>query len=165
VIDQEHAADPAACTEVLATVPQPVADRIAAFLHANGVACAVRPVAQGGGTDEAGSASRWEVLVRPEDLPADKPAAEPKAEPAAEPKLNVLPVDEGAAEPAPGSPVALCELPWEQAWALSRRLIEAGIPAAVMEPEKHDREQPMAARIVPVGVRPEDVERARAVMG
>jgi len=34
-----------------------------------------------------------------------------------------------------------------------------------MAAEEPDRDRPMAARIVPVGVRPEDVERARSVAG
>ena len=158
------------CTAVLATVPEPVADRIASFLRANGLRCATRPAVLAG---SAAVPPTWEVLVPPEDLPIEaqtpkhpvvvEPAA---AEPAPEPKLNVLPAQEAVeSPPAPGSPAVLCELPWDQAWALSRRLIEAGIPAAVMEAEKPDRERPMQTRVVPVGVRPEDVERAQPFLG
>jgi hypothetical protein len=114
----------------------------------------------------------WDVLVRPEDLPDE---ADPPAKPAG---LNVPAPALIATEPAvgteseppvadaaPGGPVVLCELPWSQAWALTERLIAAGIPAAVMAPEEPDRDRPMSTRIVPVGVRPEDLDRARSVAG
>jgi hypothetical protein len=116
----------------------------------------------------------WDVLVRPEDLPevsADAQSADPVD--ATPPRLNV-PVEAASAEdpglgeqadaPAvPGSPVVLCELPWSEAWNLTQRLIQAGIPAAVLAAEDPDRDRPMSQRIVPVGVREEDLERARMI--
>jgi hypothetical protein len=108
----------------------------------------------------------WDVLVRPEDLPgaADDAIGAPDA-----PRLNVPPsaADARPAAPAPEStsPTVVCELPWDEAWALIERLNAAGIPAAVMAAEAPDRDRPMQARIVPVGVRPEDVERAAAFIG
>lgn len=113
----------------------------------------------------------WDVLVRPDDLseaPADAQVSDPVD--ARPPKLNV-PVDATSAEdpdpdaPAvPGSPVVLCELPWSEAWNLTQRLIQAGIPAAVLAAEDPDRDRPMSQRIVPVGVRPEDADRAKALI-
>ena len=164
------AADADPRSAVLLTATQDVAERVASFLAVNGIACRTRP--------NAGSTPAWDVLVRPEDLPAAPSAAEP---PVAgerrplEPKLNVPldgdpgldPSGEATGEPAGAvaSAVALCELPWNEAWKLARRLTSAGIPAAVMEAEKPDRDRPMQARIVPVGVRPEDVERAQIFLG
>jgi hypothetical protein len=201
-----------ACTAVLLSVPQQVAERIESFLTANGIPCRIRlntemtperiaeeylrqspeasrvldlpllgPLLRGRLGEDLKAEIKvtgseippvWDVLVRPEDLPA---AAEPGDSPT--PRLNV-PVAAGVsaeepseAEPgrseaaaAPGSPAVLCELPWEQAWALTRRLNEAGVPAAVMAPEEPDRGEPMATRMVPVGVRPEDLERARTFL-
>jgi hypothetical protein len=109
----------------------------------------------------------WDILVRPEDLPEREHEAEDTSQ---QPRLNVLPGDDVEApepepEPAPaGSPVAVTELPWDEAWALSDRLNAAGIPAAVMAAEEQDRDRPMSAREVPVGVRPQDLERARALL-
>jgi hypothetical protein len=208
--EAEGAAGADGCTAVLLSVPREIAERLASFLTANGVAARIRPSAemtperlaeeylkQSPAASRVGklpligplvrrstgeglsgveiSASDvlpvWDVLVRPDDLPAGidtaaAPPAPPAATPAGKPKLNVPITTEGPPEmPAPGSPVVLCELPWEQAWALSRRLVEAGIPAAVMESEKPDREVPMQARVVPVGVRAEDVKRARSFVG
>jgi hypothetical protein len=103
----------------------------------------------------------WDVLVRPEDLPEAPGDARPAA--GARP-LNVpASVSAATAQPATGgSPVVLCERPWQEAWALIELLNAAGIPAAVLTPEDSDRDRPMQARIVPVGVRPEDLERATA---
>jgi hypothetical protein len=207
----EEPTDPDACTAVLLSVPQQVAERIESFLAANGIACRIRRntemtperlaeeyLKQSPGASHllqlplVGEAIRgqigerlqgieidaseilpvWDVLVRPEDLPA---AAEPAGSPT--PRLNVpvadrvTAVERSEAEPggseaaaAVGSPIVLCELPWDQAWALTQRLNDAGIPAAVMAAEEPDRDRPMQARIVPVGVRAEDLERARAYL-
>ena len=108
----------------------------------------------------------WDVLVRPEDLP--DPISEPTAEPDA-PKLNVpspgaVPDVDVPPEAPPGAPVVLTELPWDEAFALAERLTGAGIPAAVMAAETHDRDRHLAARVVPVGVRPADLERATAFL-
>jgi hypothetical protein len=65
---------------------------------------------------------------------------------------------------SPDAPVALTELPWDEAFALAERLTAEGIPAAVMAAEAHDRDQHMGARIVPVGVRPADLERAKTLL-
>ena len=99
----------------------------------------------------------WDVLVRPEDLPAEDRIDTPAVTPA--------PVRAGGGSP-PGAtePVVLCELPWEEAWQLTDRLTRDGIPAAVMAGEGADRDQRLGARIVPVGVRPDDLERARAFL-
>jgi hypothetical protein len=209
----DEPADADACTAVLLSVPQLVAERIASFLTANGIACRIRlntemtperlaeeylkqspeaagvlempllgPLLRGRlGKDlkaeievtGSGIPPVWDVLVRPEDLPERE--GDPTSRPA---RLNVpvtglveapQPVFAGEEPPDagsdPGGPVVLCELPWVEAWALTERLIAAGIPAAVMAAEEPDRDRPMAARIVPVGVRPEDVERARSVAG
>jgi len=104
----------------------------------------------------------WDVLVLPEDLPdegrdAARSAETSGSEPSATPSSG---------EPARGAtgPVVLCELPWEEAWRLTERLIRDGIPAAVMAGEGADRDVQMGARIVPVGVRPVDLDRARAYL-
>lgn len=200
-----EASDAAACTAVLLSVPQQVAERIESFLTANGIACRIRlntemtperlaeeylkqspgpahllqlpilgPVIraqigerlQGIKIDASEMLPVWDVLVRPEDLPEPEQKAESTPR---EPRLNVPPdTDLEAPEPAPthaGSPVAVTELPWHQAWAFAERLNAAGIPAAVMAAEEPVRDEPMEARVVPVGVRPEDEERARAFLG
>jgi hypothetical protein len=101
----------------------------------------------------------WDVLVRPEDMPddlradvvpSDTPTPAPQGSSGGEPPQAALEL------------VVLCELPWEEAWRLTERLIGDGIPAAVMASERTDRDRPMGARIVPVGVRPDDLDRARA---
>jgi hypothetical protein len=119
-----------------------VAERLDGFLRSHGIGCRIRPK---GGSD------RWEVLVRP-DQPDER--SEPTPAPAA------TEMSEDAVSPI--EPVALCELPWEQAWRLTERLIAAGIPAAIMPGEGGDRDKPMQSRTVPVGVRQRDLERARA---
>jgi hypothetical protein len=105
----------------------------------------------------------WDVLVRPEDLPETGDDADRVP---AIPGLDVPRTAEvaasGEAAPSPGSPVVLCELAWDDAWRLTERLSAAGIPAAVMEGEGGDRDRPMSVRTVPVGVLPEDLDRARA---
>jgi hypothetical protein len=107
----------------------------------------------------------WDVLVRPEDMPPgwSGPAAESDAR-----RLNV-PSPDTVARPdavpegaSPDAPMVLTELPWDEAFALAERLTAAGIPAAVMAAETADREVQMGARVVPVGVRPVDLDRARA---
>ena len=166
----EEPVDPEGCTAVLLSVPQQVAERIGSFLTANGIACRIRLNTEGITIDASEVLPVWDVLVRPEDLPgsADGPAR--KA-----PELNlpvlgrVSAVEPSEPEPeradaaaAVGSPTVLCELPWDQAWALTRRLNEAGVPAAVMAPEEPNHDRPMSERVVPVGVRPEDLARAQA---
>jgi hypothetical protein len=139
-----------AFSEVLLEAPRETAERLERFLGAHGIGCRIRPK---GGSDG------WEVLVRPERSP-EEPEEEPQPERRPEPR-PAAPV--GSADPAgPMEPAVLCELPWEQAWRLTQRLIAAGIPAAVMAGEGEDREKPMHARTVPVGVRPFDLERARS---
>jgi hypothetical protein len=101
----------------------------------------------------------WDILVRPEDLPQD---------------LGGIPTtipDAGTVVPGPSvegagavETTVLCELPWDEAWRLTERLIASGIPAAVMAAEEPDRDRPMSARAVPVGVRPQDLQRARAFL-
>jgi hypothetical protein len=105
----------------------------------------------------------WDVLVRPEDQhdAGDHVAAGGETTPAmAEPETGATSV--AGATPAGHGPVVLCELAWDDAWRLIERLSAAGIPAAVMEGEGGDRDRPMNVRTVPVGVRPEDLERAGA---
>jgi hypothetical protein len=104
----------------------------------------------------------WDVLVRPENLPG---AGERAATGGGTTATMVDPETEATSEAdaATGTegPVVLCELAWDEAWRLTERLGAAGIPAAVMEGEGGDRDRPMDFRTVPVGVRPEDLERAR----
>ena len=164
--------DPEACTALLVSVPQPIAERIESFLTSNGIACRIRLNTE---IDVAGSEIPpvWDVLVRPDDRPTGEEEAGPGParlnDPVPGPVEPNLTVDGGreppGAEAEPGGPVVLCELPWSQAWALTERLIAAGIPAAVMAPEESDRDRPMSTRIVPVGVRPEDLDRARSFAG
>ena len=140
-----------AFSEVLLEAPREIAERLERFLGAHGIGCRIRPK---GGSDG------WEVLVRPERSPM---------EPVEEPQPDIRPAaPAGSSDPAasgdpagPMEPAVLCELPWEQAWRLTQRLIAAGIPAAVMAGEGEDRDKPMQSRTVPVGVRPSDLERAR----
>ena len=135
-------------SEVLLEAPRETAERLERFLGAHGIGCRIRPK---GGSDG------WEVLVRPEPSP-EEPGAE--ARPAALAGSSDPPGWDDSAEPM--EPAVLCELPWEQAWRLTQRLIAAGIPAAVMAGEGEDRDKPMQARTVPVGVRPSDLARARS---
>jgi hypothetical protein len=150
------------CTAVLVTVPEEVALRLQAFLLHGGFACRIRrttltPELAGAGASSqevarasdpgVGLAEGYDVLVRPEDLPVEEEVV---------PEV-IAPSDANATEP----PVELCQLPWDQAWALVERLGEAGIAAAVLAPETVARDVPMADRIVPVGVRAEDLARAR----
>ena len=194
-----------ACTAVLLSVPQQVAERISRFLVAHDIPCRIRRntemtperlaaeyLEQAPGAAQVldmpllgplirGRLSKdlkaeievvgsdlppvWDVLVRPEDLPPGwrEPTAGPDA-----PRLNVpspdsialLDTESGGA--APDAPVVLTELPWDEAFALAERLNAAGIPAAVMTAETADREVKIGARIVPVGVRSGDLDRARA---
>ena len=191
-----------ACTAVLLSVPQQVAERIRSFLVANGVPCRIRRntemtperlaaeyIAQAPGAARVldlplvgplvrGRLSKdlkaeievvgsdlppvWDVLVRPEDLP--DPGSEVSA--AGTARLNVPSPDPGSGPDippegeSPGAPVILTELPWAEAFALAERLTAEGIPAAVMAAETHDRDRQIATRVVPVGVRPADLERA-----
>lgn len=138
-----HALD--GCTEVLLEAPRAVAERVGSFLHANGVPSVVRETSPDAG---------WTVFVRPQ------------APEAASGETSV--VEEVETSPSTtadaGEPAVLCELTWNEAWRLTERLIAAGIPAAVMAGEGGDRDKPMSARTVPVGVRPDDLERARAFL-
>lgn len=107
----------------------------------------------------------WDVLVRPEDLP-DELGGE--VVPTDTPTRDVPAPQGSSGGEAPQAALelaVLCELPWEEAWRLTERLIGDGIPAAVMASERTDRDRPMGARIVPVGVRPDDLARARASLG
>jgi hypothetical protein len=110
----------------------------------------------------------WVLLVRPEDLPegwsegGDAEGPGPAAtSPEAASEVAGL---ETAPEAGGAEPLVLCELAWGEAWRLTERLIAAGIPAAVMAGEGGDRDRPMSARLVPVGVRAEDLERARTFL-
>ena len=151
---EDASVDLASCTSVLVSLPRGAAERIESFLAAHVIPCRIQPIA-----DEDGS--EWEVLIRPEDLPADPPAAPEAPVMNVSPDATVPPTEEPAVR-GDMSPAVLCELTWNEAWRLARRLTDAGIPAAVMAAEEPDRDRPMAARVVPVGVRPEDLERARA---
>ena len=129
-----------------------------------------------------GLAMTYDVLVRPEDLPpelAGATAGQPSGtatdpnDPWDRPGTASDMFSAAGTEPdapaetpaAPtGSPVALCELPWDAAWKLVSDLAAAGIPAAVLEPENPAGGTPMGRRIVPVGVRPADLERAKAMI-
>lgn len=203
MIDEDAVLDLDACTAVLLSVPQQVAERIRSFLVANGVPCRIRRntemtperlaaeyLAQAPGAARVldlpllgplvrGRLSKdlkaeievvgsdlppvWDVLVRPEDLP--DPGSEVSAA-AGTPRLNVTSPDPGSGPDvppegaSPDAPVVLTELPWDEAFALAEQLTGEGIPAAVMTAETHDRDRHIATRVVPVGVRPADLERA-----
>lgn len=203
----DPALDLDACTAVLLSVPEQVAERIRSFLVANGIPCRIRRntemtperlaaeyLEQAPGAAQVldvpllgpllrGRLSKdlkaeievvasdlppvWDVFVRPQDLPPR--GSEPTAGPDA-PRLNVPSpdaVDRPDAAPegaSPDAPVMLTELPWDEAFALAERLNAAGIPAAVMAAETADRDRHMGARIVPVGVRPADLDRATAFL-
>jgi hypothetical protein len=131
-------------SDVLLAAPRDVAERLEGFLRSHGIPCRIRPK---DGSDD------WEVLVGPE-------RPEEEREPA--PPPDTVAADTSDVVAGPTEPVVLCELPWEQAWKLTERLIAAGIPAAVMAGEGGDRDKPMQSRTVPVGVRPPDLERARS---
>ena len=205
--DEGAVLDLDACTAVLLSVPQEVAERMRSFLVANGIPCRIRRntemtperlaaeyLEQAPGAAQVlnmpvlgpllrGRLSKdlkaeievvgsdlppvWDVLVRPEDLP--DPVSEPTAQPDA-PRLNV-PSPDAVARPdtalegaSPDAPVVIAELPWDEAFALAERLTAEGIPAAVMAAETHDRDRHIATRVVPVGVRPADLERARTFL-
>lgn len=97
----------------------------------------------------------YDVLVRQEDL---APAAGADAGPGEEPEM--LEMVEGVA----GELVVLCRLPWQEAWALAGRLTDDGIPAVAVPDAAEDREMTLERRIIPVAVRPEDLETARAAI-
>jgi hypothetical protein len=209
-----EATDDAACTAVLLSVPQQVAERIESFLTVNGIACRIRlntemtperlaeeylgqspeatgvldlrllgPLLRGRLAEDQKAEIKvvgseippvWDVLVRPEDLPTTSDRVGPERR---TPELNVPVASPTASRDGPGSvggvppdatasggPMILCELPGNEAGTLTDRLNDAGIPAAVMAAEEPDRDRPMQARVVPVGVRSEEVERARAYL-
>lgn len=110
-----------------------------------------------------------DVLVAPEDLE--------RALDVAKPYVRTLDAGGGYAgsEPVPGGgaeatvdartataidAVPVANVPWHEAWELSGRLTDAGIPATVMMPEGVEP-GPLTERAVPVGVKPSDAERAR----
>lgn len=206
-MDEDPVLDLEACTAVLLSVPQQVAERIRSFLVANGISCRIRlntemtperlaaeyleqapgaaqvlnmpvlgPLLRGRLSKDLKAEIEvvgsdlppvWDVLVRPEDLP--DPLSEPTAQPDA-PRLNV-PSQDSVARPdaalegaSPDAPVVIAELPWDEAFAFAERLNAAGIPAAVMAAGTADREVQMGARVVPVGVRPGDLDRARGYL-
>lgn len=117
----------------------------------------------------------YDVLVRPEDLPAGasaEPAGaededeDPWARPGDRPAGPAPSGVDGATETpgiagGGGAPVPVTDLLWDAAWELVASLAAAGIPAAVLEPDPSTANLPMARRRVPVAVRPADVERAR----
>jgi hypothetical protein len=95
----------------------------------------------------------YEVLVREEDLAlagTDTEGAVPE-------QLEMI---EGVA----GEMVVLCRLPWHEAWALAGRLTEGGVPAVAVPDTGEDREVALEQRVIPVAVRPEDLEAARAAI-
>lgn len=113
----------------------------------------------------------YDVLVRPEDLPADTSpgtaaAEDPWARPGDRPDAPA-PAGVDGATLTPGiagggdAPVPVTELLWDAAWELVASLAAAGIPAAVLEPDPSTANLPVTRRRVPVAVRPADVERAR----
>jgi hypothetical protein len=132
----------------------------------------------------SGLAEQVDLLVRPEDVPdgllgsgaaGTVPQAGDGSDPwarGAEPAVTgasggserAAPAAHGPAPVDGPAPVELCRLPWDQAWALVGRLAEAGIAAAVLEAEEASRDVPIADRLAPVGVRPEDLERARSLL-
>ncbi len=179
---------------ILVSVPFEIAKRIESFLQTHGIACEVQKVDVGpaeappkgakpklsaepydSGMRHAAKnllkirstppklpdlvADRdprplYDVLVREEDLAstADHAAAAGSAE--------TLEIVEGVA----GELVVLCHLPWQEAWALAARLTDEGIPAVAVPDADEDRETALDRRVVPVAVRPEDLDAARAAL-
>jgi hypothetical protein len=107
---------------------------------------------------------RHDVLVRPQDIDAAKEMAKQVL-----PEEPSAPGGEQAAVPAASDALelaAVTHLPWEDAWRLAQRLTAAGVPASVMADDPgQGRSIPLSRRVVPVGVRPGDLERARALLG
>jgi hypothetical protein len=208
VSDENPALDIDACTAVLLSVPQQVAERIRSFLVVNGIPCRIRRNTEmtperlaAEYLEQAPGAARvldmplvgpllrgrlskgleaeievvgsdlppvWDVLVRPEDLPDT--GSEVPAD-VGTPRLNAPPSPDPGSLPdappegaSPDAPVVIAELPWDEAFALAQRLTAEGIPAAVMAAETRDRDRHIATRVVPVGVRPADLERARTLL-
>ena len=96
----------------------------------------------------------YDVLVREEDLAVAGAEGEETGD-------EMLEMVQGVA----GELVVVSRLPWQEAWALAARLTEEGIPAAAVPEGDDDRETALDKRIVPVAVRPEDLEAARAALG
>jgi hypothetical protein len=178
---------------ILVTVPFEIAKRLEAFLHGHGIVCEIQKVDTPAAPAPAGAkpmlssepydsgmrhaaknllkirstppklpdlvvekAPRplYDVVVREEDLRLEGVEA-------AGDDPGVLEMVDGVA----GELVVLCHLPWNEAWALAGRLTDAGIPAAaVPDPADEDRETALDQRIVPVAVRPEDLEAARTAL-
>jgi hypothetical protein len=97
----------------------------------------------------------YDVLVREEDLARSAVAGE-----AVEGTTEMLEMIEGVA----GELVVVAHLPWQDAWALAGRLTEGGIPAVAVPEAGEDRETTLERRIIPVAVRPEDLEAARVAL-
>lgn len=110
-----------------------------------------------------GMRSAYDVLVRPEDVPSELASAG-----AAGPATHVERAASGATPSsvatAAGDAVRVAELPWNAAWELVASLEAAGIRAAVLEPNPSTAHLPMERRMVPVAVRSQDADRARALI-
>jgi hypothetical protein len=117
----------------------------------------------------SGMLSAYDVLVRPDDLPSElaRVDAGPRADAGGTVATAGAPAaaaPSGAATTPAGTLVTVGELTWNAAWELVASLEVAGIPAAVLEPSATTAHLPMERRTVPVAVRPEDADRARALI-
>ncbi|MGZ8566806.1 MAG: hypothetical protein ACXWXS_07120 [Actinomycetota bacterium] len=178
---------------ILVSVPFEIAKRIESFLRAHGIACEVQKVEVGPVEAPAKvtkpklSAEPYDSGMRhaaknllkirstPPNLPDLIVDRDPRplydvlvlegdlastADDTASTGTETLEIVEGVA----GELVVLCHLPWQEAWALAARLTDEGIPAVAVPDAEGDRETALDRRVVPVAVRPEDLEAARAAL-
>lgn len=96
----------------------------------------------------------YDVLVRPEDLPASQQV------PSAEPGVAAV----AAASPPSGPTSVLCERPWDRAWELVSRLGDEGIQAAILPNDESTTAPSIHEGMFRIGVRAEDLERAQAMI-
>jgi hypothetical protein len=178
MVSREHerdllpADDPLRDGASLATRPLTIdeVDRIKGVLHDAGIGHRVRLVREG--TVEGPRRDplllseysvlrpSWNVIVAPADLAKARALVETAL------RRDVDGRDDTQAlagnEPGSGpSPVPLCILPWEEAWAAVERLGHGGIKAAVGAPLG---DGPLEERDCAVLVLPEDLAKARAWM-
>ncbi len=178
---------------ILVSVPFEIAKRIESFLRAHGIASDVQK-ADGDPTEapaktvkpklspepyDSGMRNAAKNLLRIRSTPPKLPDLAIDRDP--RPSYHVLVLEEDLASVAEDTPtggtealemvegvagelVVLCHLPWQEAWALAARLTDDGIPAVAVPDADEDRETALDRRVVPVAVRPEDLEAARAAL-
>jgi hypothetical protein len=178
---------------ILVSVPFEIAKRIESFLRAHGIVCDVQK-ADGDPTEAPAKTAKPKLSAEPYDsgmrhaaknllkirsTPPKLPDLVIDRDP--RPSYHVLVLEEDLAsvaddaatggaetleivEGVAGELVVLCHLPWQEAWALAARLTDEGIPAVAVPDADEDRETALDRRVVPVAVRPEDLEAARAAL-